>query len=98
MAPVAASDELMPRLRDAARRLLALGATEVYVFGSAATGKAGPDSDVDLAVRGIPPARVLDALGAAWDAVGQPVDLVTLEADTPFTRYLVAKGGLLRVG
>ena len=42
----------------AASVLKRAGATEVYVFGSSATGDAGPESDIDLAVRGIPPPSV----------------------------------------
>jgi predicted nucleotidyltransferase len=41
---------------EAADILKAFGATEVYVFGFAAHGLLRADSDVDLAVSGLPPA------------------------------------------
>ena len=31
------------------------GCTEIYLFGSQATGKANDNSDVDLGVKGLPP-------------------------------------------
>lgn len=90
--------DLMPLIEEAAARLVAFGASAVYVFGSWARGDARPDSDVDLAVRGVSPSRFLEALGVAWDTVGRPVDLINLDIDSPFTRYLEEKGGLVRVG
>jgi predicted nucleotidyltransferase len=39
--------------------LLRLGATEVFVFGSATKADLRPGSDIDLAVRGLPPSVLL---------------------------------------
>jgi predicted nucleotidyltransferase len=91
-------DELMPRIEKAAAALKAAGAREVYLFGSASKGKLHPDSDVDIAVSGLPPEVFFRAMGAAHDALGRPLDLVDLDQDNPFTRYLKRKGELLRVG
>ena len=44
------SEEL---IRQAAEVLRAHGATEVYVFGTFAHGDVRPDSDLDIAVRGL---------------------------------------------
>jgi predicted nucleotidyltransferase len=38
-----------------ANLLCSMGATQVYLFGSATKGGLRPDSDVDVAVRGLPP-------------------------------------------
>lgn len=73
---VAAIEPLLPA---AAAMLRERGATSVYVFGSVASRCAGPASDLDLAVRGLPAARYFDALGALMRALPCDVDLVRLE-------------------
>jgi predicted nucleotidyltransferase len=82
------------RIKRAAAALRDAGAREVYVFGSAATGRLRTDSDVDLAVSGLPPERFFRAMGIAWDELGRPLDLVDLDDETPFTRYLREEGEL----
>lgn len=84
-------------IRKAALALRAAGAREVHVFGSAARDESRPDSDVDLAVRGLPPERFFHAMAQAQDALGRPLDLVDLDEETPFTRYLEEEGELIRV-
>jgi predicted nucleotidyltransferase len=70
---------LLPAARDILR---ARGATAVYAFGSVATGRTGPRSDLDLAVVGLPPALYFDALGELMRTLPCDVDLVRLE-DAP---------------
>lgn len=65
-------DAIIDRLR---RNLPGLQA--VYLFGSVASGDAGPESDVDLAVLDDSP---LDPL-ALWDLAGEIADLVDRPAD-----------------
>ena len=90
--------DLQQRIARAADVLKAFGAREVYVFGSATTGKLREGSDVDLAVMGLPPERFVKAMGPAGDALGIEMDLVDLDEDTPFTQYLKQQGELVRVG
>lgn len=78
--------------------LQAAGAREVYVFGSAASEKMRSDSDVDIAVSGLPPEVFFRAMSDAERALGRPLDSVDLDEDNPFTRYLKSEGELLRVG
>lgn len=78
--------------------LKAAGAREVYVFGSAAAGTMRPNSDVDLAVSGLPPKVFFRAMSDAESALGRSLDLIDLDEDTPFTRYLKSEGELRRVG
>ncbi|MGH9470948.1 MAG: nucleotidyltransferase family protein [Terriglobia bacterium] len=85
-------------IEQAAAALRAAGAREVYVFGSAATGKLHDGSDVDLAVSGLPPEVFFRAMGAASQVLRRPLDLVDLDEDNPFTRYLKSEGELRRVG
>jgi len=96
-ASAAISPDLMARIRKAAEALKAFGAKEVYVFGSAATGKMREYSDIDLAVSGLPPEKFFPAMGKAGDALDRELDLVDLDEDNPFTRYLKEEQELVRV-
>jgi predicted nucleotidyltransferase len=91
-------EDLKALIAKAAEALRREGAKEVYVFGSAATGRPREGSDVDLAVTGLPPRRYLQALGDAIDILQLPVDLVDLDQETPFPRHLKEEGKLVRVG
>lgn len=86
------------KIQRAAAVLKAAGAREVYVFGSAASEKMRSDSDVDIAVSGLPPGVFFRAMSDAERALGRPLDLIDLDEDNPFTRYLKSEGELLRVG
>jgi predicted nucleotidyltransferase len=90
--------EIRALIEKAAAALKAAGAREVYVFGSAGKGRLRPDSDVDIAVAGLPPEGFFRAMGKASRAVGRPVDLIDLDVENPFTRYLKEEGELQRVG
>jgi predicted nucleotidyltransferase len=92
------TEEMKGLVDKAASALKAAGAKEVYVFGSASKGKMRPDSDVDLAVSGLPPEVFFRAMGIASRALGRQVDLVDLDEDNPFTEYLKRHQELLRVG
>jgi len=85
-----------PLLR-AAAVLKAAGAQEVYLFGSAATGTARDDSDIDLAVSGLPPHVFYQAMALAGDILQRPLDLVDLDEGSIFTEYLKRSGKLQRV-
>jgi predicted nucleotidyltransferase len=55
------------------------------------------DSDIDLAVSGLPPENFFRAMGEAGDLLPWPLDLVDLDENTPFTRYLKEENELVRV-
>ena len=84
-------------LTQGAALLKSAGAREVYVFGSVAAGRNREDSDIDLAVSGLPPASFFPALARLGDLFDRPVDLVDLDRADPFTTYLKGKCLLRRV-
>ena len=57
-----------------------------------------PDSDIDMAVSGLPPEVFFRAMGIASRVLGGQVDLVDLDEDNPFTAYLKHHQELVRVG
>ena len=91
--------ELDKQIEQAAGVLRAFGAREVYVFGSAARGEADECSDVDLAVAGLPVEVFLKAWAQAVRLLpGRQMDLVDLDHDGSFVRFLYEHGELKRVG
>lgn len=82
-------------LPEGARRALEESGVEFAVlFGSAAAGRARPDSDLDIGVGGADlPLRARLQLAVALErALRREVDLVTLEGATPLLRFEVAGG------
>jgi uncharacterized protein len=91
-------DEQLDRaIEQAAAILKEAGAREVYLFGSAAAGTLRDNSDIDMAVSGLPPEKFFEAMGRAGDVLPRPLDLVDLDDAAPFTRYLREEGELRRV-
>ena len=91
-------DTIEKRLQDAVAGLQAAGAREVYLFGSYVEGRARPDSDIDLAVSGLPPEKFYRAFHDVMQTLHCPLDLVDLDEDNLFTQHLKTSGELVRVG
>ncbi len=72
--------------------------TDIFLFGSLATGKTSDDSDIDLAVRGCPPGKYFHLLGQLLLELEHPVDLVRLDTPDAFARHLEREGELLQIG
>lgn len=69
------------------------GATRVLLFGSLARGRFLPDSDIDLAVAGLPAAAFFPALAQASKLSEFPIDLKPLEdLETYFRDRVLATG------
>lgn len=86
-----------PAVVQAAEALVSAGAREVYVFGSATQNALGKNSDIDFAVVGLRPESYFHAMVMAEDAAHRTIDLLDLEEDSPFTKFLKKKGQLVRV-
>ncbi|HPO13608.1 MAG TPA: nucleotidyltransferase domain-containing protein [Candidatus Hydrogenedentes bacterium] len=86
------------RIAEAAEALKEAGASEVFLFGSATRDRMNENSDVDIAISGLPPERFFKAMGIARNILGLPVDLVDLDENNPFTQYLKEEEELVRVG
>jgi predicted nucleotidyltransferase len=85
-------------IRRAVEILKEVGCTDVFLFGSLAAGKVRGKSDIDLAVRGCPPGEFFPLLGRLLLELDYPVDLVNLDRQDAFARYLEEHGELLQIG
>jgi predicted nucleotidyltransferase len=59
------------------------GVRRVVLFGSVARGAARPDSDIDIALEGLPPGQTFHAMARAAEVAGRNVDLVPMEGARP---------------
>lgn len=75
-----------------------MGASQVFVFGSAVHGQLGPNSDIDMAVSGLPANVYFSAVSKVSDILSRPVDLVDLDDGGSLVRYLLGSGELIDVG
>ena len=73
------------------------GCKEIYLFGSIMTGTITPQSDIDFAVKGIPPASFFYVYGQLIGHLEHPVDLIDLESGDRFAHLLQTEGRLFRV-
>jgi predicted nucleotidyltransferase len=94
----ARSLRLSHQARSDAARIAALlrhafGVTRVVLFGSLVKGRFLPDSDIDLAVAGLPAAAFFRALAQASQLSTFPVDLKPLEDLAPHFRDRVLESG-----
>jgi predicted nucleotidyltransferase len=55
------------------------------------------DSDIDIAVRGLPPARFFAAASKATDILGRQADLMDLDDHSLAVRYVLGSGELIGV-
>jgi len=85
-------------VRRAVEILTEAGCTHVFLFGSLVAGQVGERSDIDLAIRGCPKGRFFHLVGRLLLELNHPVDLVSLDSQDAFARYLEEEGGLLQVG
>ena len=68
------------------------------LFGSAAKGAVGSDSDIDIGISLDGGLDLAPTLGVALErAAGRPVDLVWLDVAPPLLRFEIARGGLVLV-
>jgi len=92
-----ARQEILECVRAAAALLKdRFSARRVVLFGSLAHGGwFAPDSDVDLAVEGLPVARYWEAWRAVEEVIPRrPVDLIELEASSDSLRAAIERYGV----
>ena len=86
------------KLSEAARILKNAGCSEVYLFGSQATGRANVNSDIDLGVRGLSSASIFGLHYDLEQALRTKVDLVDFDYQKDFFDLLNRIGELKKIG
>lgn len=89
--------EYQADIEKAVQLLKQIGCTEIYLFGSVAQGTSRASSDLDFAVRGCPPDKFFYAIGKLLSELSRTADLIDLDRDTRFGRFLRETGELVRV-
>ncbi len=74
------------------------GCSDIYLFGSLATGEYKNKSDIDLAIRGCPKGKFFHLLGKLLLELKYSVDLVNLDNGDAFSHYLEKEGELIQIG
>ncbi len=82
-------------IRRAVKILKDAGCTDIFLFGSVSLGR--PGTDIDLAVRGCSRGQFFRVLGRLLLELNYPVDLVDLDRQDAFARYLEEQGELLKI-
>jgi predicted nucleotidyltransferase len=81
----------------AADILKSAGCGECYVFGSVAEGKINDKSDIDLAIRGLPPEKFFYVYGQLSMQINRAIDLVDLDDGSRFSQRLQRREAMMRV-
>jgi predicted nucleotidyltransferase len=89
--------KLEREILEAARVLVSFGAQEVYLFGSLAKGEASENSDVDLAVKGLPDDVFFGATAKASRVLPVPLDVMTYDENSALVKLLTMRGEMRRV-
>ncbi len=73
------------------------GCKEIFIFGSLVAGTYREDSDIDIAIKGCSPENYFSLLGQLLTTLSRPVDLINLDREDAFAKYLEREGELHRV-
>ena len=90
-------ETFQPDIDKAADILKAAGCHECYIFGSVAEGRSAEQSDIDIAVRGLPEKDFFYEYGQLSRQVKRPIDLVDLDDGSRFSRKLKRREAMMRV-
>jgi len=74
------------------------GCSDIFLFGSIATGEYRKKSDIDLAIKGCPKGKFFHLLGKLLFELKYSVDLINLDNQDAFARYLENNGDLIQIG
>ena len=74
------------------------GCSEVFLFGSYATGHATADSDIDIGVKGLVPAKFFSVYSRLETEIPEKIDFVDFDEQVDFFDFLSSIGELKKLG
>ena len=89
--------EFQKDISSAIKILKNAGCKEIFIFGSLVSGTYNENSDIDIAIKGCLPENFFGLLGKLLTTLSRPVDLINLDRDDAFSKYLKKEGDLHRV-
>lgn len=95
--PAATSTLYTADLERAVRILQEEGCREIYLFGSVATGDAGPDSDIDIGINDYPRERFFHIYGRLLTELDTETDLIDFGHQTALFALLSEIGEVRRI-
>jgi predicted nucleotidyltransferase len=90
-------EEFQKDVNSAIEILKNAGCKEIFIFGSLITDTYREDSDIDIAIKGCLPENYFALLGKLLITLSRPVDLINLDREDAFSKYLEREGDLHRV-
>jgi len=93
----ATSEMFQSDIAQAAEILKSAGCREFYIFGSVSDGRSTEKSDIDIAVRGLPPEKFFYTYSQLSWGIDRGIDLVDLDDGSRFSQRLLERGGMVRV-
>ena len=90
-------NEIQSDIIKAAEILKLAGCSECYIFGSVSKGQANDKSDIDIAVRGLPPEKFFYVYGQLSMLISRAIDLIDLDDGSRFSRKLLGREVMMRV-
>lgn len=84
-------------IRTAVEILKDAGCGDIFLFGSLAENTVREGSDIDIAVRGCPKTKFFHVLGKLLISLDFSVDLIDLDQDDAFSRFLIEKEELIQI-
>ncbi len=90
-------DEFKGDINTAISILKEYGCREIYIFGSLAEGNINMGSDIDFAVKGIDESSYFLIWSRLYMTLNHAVDLVNLDKDDRFGKFLLSEDSLFRV-
>jgi len=91
------SSAIQSDIDKAADILKSAGCIECYIFGSVSEGRADDKSDIDIAIRGLPPEKFFYVYGQLALHIRRAIDLVDLDDGTRFSQKLRRREAMTRV-
>jgi len=74
------------------------GCTSIFLFGSMVTGTYHENSDIDIGIKGLPPARFFRVCSILDRSLSHKIDLVDFDENTKLFSLLDSLGELVKIG